>query len=63
MKYQSFPCFAALFALTLAWELTSLHAADETSLDTATIEAITGLKGFSNQTEGTFKDQPLAANY
>jgi hypothetical protein len=55
MKCQSFPCFAALFALTLAWELTSLHAADETSLDTATIEAITGLKGFSNQTEGTFK--------
>jgi hypothetical protein len=55
MKCQSFPCFAAVFALTLAWELTSLHATDEAALDTATIEAITGLKGVSNQTEGTFK--------
>jgi len=55
MKCQSFPCVAAVFALTLAWALTSLHAADEAALDTATIEAITGLKGVSNQTEGTFK--------
>lgn len=55
MKCQSFPCVAAVFALTLAWGLTSLHAADEAALDTATIEAITGLKGVSNQTEGTFK--------
>ena len=40
MKCQSFPFFAAVFALTLAWALTSSHAADETLLDTATIEAI-----------------------
>jgi hypothetical protein len=50
MKCQSFPFFGVLFALAL----TSLHAG-ETALDTATIEAITGLKGVSNQTEGTFK--------
>jgi hypothetical protein len=37
MKCQSFPCFATVFALTLAWGLTSLHAADETLLDAATI--------------------------
>jgi hypothetical protein len=55
MKCQSFPCVAAVFVLTLAWALTPSHAADETVLDTATIEAITGLKGVSNQTEGTFK--------
>jgi hypothetical protein len=55
MKCQSFPCVAAVFALTLAWALISSHAADETLLDTATIEAITGLNGVSNQTEGTFK--------
>jgi uncharacterized protein DUF1259 len=55
MKCQSFPCVAAVFALTLAWTLASSHAADETVLDTATIEAITGLKGVSDQTEGTFK--------
>jgi hypothetical protein len=55
MKCQSFPFFAAVFALTFAWGLTSLHAADEAALDTATIEAITGLKGVSNQKEGTFK--------
>jgi hypothetical protein len=55
MKCQSFPFFAAVFALTLAWGLSSLHAVGETVLDTATIEAITGLKGVSNQKEGTFK--------
>src|SRR5438132_9263396 len=55
MKCQSFPCVAAVFALALACGLTSLHAADEAALDTATIEATTGLKGVSNQTEGTFK--------
>ena len=55
MKCQSFPCVAAVFALALAWGLTSLHGADEAALDTATIEAITELKGVSNQTEGTFK--------
>ena len=55
MKCQSFPCVAAVFALTLAWGLTSSHGADEAALDTATIEAITGLKGVSSQTEGTFK--------
>jgi len=49
MKCQSFPCFATLFALTLAWELTSLHAADETSL-------AQGVKAAINT-------QPLAANY
>src|ERR1700731_3411999 len=54
MKCQSFPCVAVVFALTLTWGLISSHAADETVLDTATIEAITGLKGVSNQTEGTF---------
>jgi hypothetical protein len=31
------------------------HVTDETVLDTAAIEAITGLKGVSDQTEGTFK--------
>src|ERR1700674_5094454 len=51
MKCQSFPFFAVI----CAWGLSSLHAADETVLDTATIQAITGLKGVSNQTEGTFK--------
>ena len=55
MKCQSFPFFAAVFALTLSWGLTASHAADETLLDTATIEATTGLKGVSNQKEGTFK--------
>src|SRR4029077_2305497 len=55
MKCQSFPCVAAVFALALACGLTSLHAADEAALDTATIQAITGLKGVSNQKEGTFK--------
>jgi len=55
MKCQSFPCVAAVFALTLAWTLASSHATDETVLDTATIEAITGLKGVSDQTAGTFK--------
>jgi hypothetical protein len=54
MKCQSFPFFAPLLALTFASGLTALHAA-EAALDTATIEAITGLKGVSNQTEGTFK--------
>ena len=51
MKCQSFPFFAVI----CAWGLSSLHAADETVLDTATIQSITGLKGVSNQTEGTFK--------
>ena len=53
MKCQSFPCVAAVFALTLTWGLISSHVADETVLDTATIEAITGLNGVSNQTEWT----------
>jgi hypothetical protein len=47
MKCQSLPFFAAVFALTLSLGLSSLHAAGETVLDTATIEAITGLKGVS----------------
>ena len=55
MKCQSFPFFAAVFAVIFAWGLSSLHAADEAPLDTATIQAITGLKGVSNQKEGTFK--------
>jgi Domain of Unknown Function (DUF1259) len=55
MKCQFFPFFGVLFALAFAPGLTSLHAAGKTALDTATIEAITGLKGVSNQTEGTFK--------
>ena len=54
MKCQFFPFFAVLFALALA-PGTSLQAAGETALDTAAIEAITGLKGVSNQAEGTFK--------
>jgi hypothetical protein len=45
MKCQTFPFFAAVFALILSLGLSSLHAAGETVLDTATIEAITGLKG------------------
>jgi hypothetical protein len=49
MKCQSFPFLAAVFALTLRWALSSSQAADETALDTASIEAITGLKGLSNQ--------------
>lgn len=55
MKCQSFPFSAVVFALIFAWELSSLRAADEAALNTATIEAITGLKGVSNQKEGTFK--------
>jgi hypothetical protein len=55
MKCQSFPFCSAVFALTFAWGLSSLHAADEVAVDTATIQAITGLKGVSNQKEGTFK--------
>jgi hypothetical protein len=54
MKCQFFPFFGVLFALTSA-PGTSLHAAGETALDTATIETVTGLKGVSNQAEGTFK--------
>ena len=52
MKCQFFPFFGVLFALA---GLTSVSAAGETTLDTATIETITGLKGVSNQAEGTFK--------
>jgi hypothetical protein len=55
MKCQSFLFFAAVFALTFAWGLSSLHAADEAALDTATIQVITGPKGVSNQKEGTVK--------
>ena len=55
MKCQLFPIFGVLFALALAPGLTSVHAAGETALDTAAIEAITGLKGVSNQAEGTLK--------
>jgi len=55
MTCQSFPFCSAVFALTFAWGLSSLHAADEVAVDTATIQAITGLKGVSNQKEGTFK--------
>jgi hypothetical protein len=55
MKCQFSTFFGVLFALAFAPGLTSVHAAGETALDAATIEAITGLKGVSNQTEGTFK--------
>jgi hypothetical protein len=55
MKCQSFPFLAPVFAPAVNWGLSSLHATDETVLDTATIEAITGLNGVSNQTEWTFK--------
>jgi hypothetical protein len=55
MKCQLFPFFGVLFALAFAPGLIEVHAAGETALDTATIEAITGLKGASNQAEGTFK--------
>jgi hypothetical protein len=37
MKCPSFPFFAVI----CAWGLSSLHAADEAALDTATIQAIT----------------------
>lgn len=55
MKGQFFLFFGVLFGLAFAPGLTPVHAAGETSLDTASIEAITGLKGVSNQAEGTFK--------
>ena len=55
MKCQLFPFFGVLFALAFAPGLISVHAAGEPALDTATIEATTGLKGASNQAEGTFK--------
>jgi hypothetical protein len=55
MRCQLFPFFGVLSALAFAPALTSVHAAGETAMDTATIEAITGLKGVSNQAEGTFK--------
>ena len=55
MKFQLSPFFSVLFALAFAPAITSVDAAEETALDTATIEAITGLKGVSNHTEGTFK--------
>jgi hypothetical protein len=55
MKWHFFPFFSAFLALTFAPGLASVHAAGETALDTATIETITGLKGVSNQAEGTFK--------
>jgi hypothetical protein len=55
MKCQFFPFFGVLFALAFAPGLTSVHAAREAALDTGTIETITGLKGVSNQAEGTFK--------
>ena len=46
MKCQLFPLFGLFLGLTFAPGLTSVHAAGETALDTATIEAITGLKAF-----------------
>jgi hypothetical protein len=55
MKCQLFPFFGVLFAPAFALELISVHATGETALDTATIDAITGLKGASNQAERTFK--------
>jgi hypothetical protein len=55
MKCQLFPFFGVLFALAFAPGLTSVHAAEETALDTTSIEAVSGLKGVSNQAEGTFK--------
>src|ERR1700730_17486443 len=55
MKFQLSPFFGVLFAHAFVPALTSVDAAGETALDTATIAAITGLKGISNQTEGTFK--------
>jgi hypothetical protein len=55
MKCQLFPFFGVLFALAFAPGLIAVHAAGETALDTTTIESITGLKGVSNQAEGTFK--------
>jgi hypothetical protein len=55
MRCQLFPFFGVLSALAFAPTLTSVHAAGETPLDTAAIETITGLKGVSNQAEGTFK--------
>ncbi len=58
MWCQSFQFFAGLFALTFASGLTTLHAGDEAALDTGAIETITGLKGVSNQSEGTFKKFP-----
>jgi uncharacterized protein DUF1259 len=54
MKCQFFPFFGVLFALAFAPGITSVHAG-QTALDTAAIETISGLKGVSNQTEGTFK--------
>jgi hypothetical protein len=45
MKCQLFPFFGVFFELISAPGLTSVHAAGETALDTATIETITGLKG------------------
>jgi hypothetical protein len=55
MNCQFFRFLDVLFALAFAPGLTLLHAAADTALDTATIETITGLKGVSNQAEGTFK--------
>ena len=45
MKCQLFSFFGVLFLLAFTPGLTSVHATGETALDTATIEAITGLKG------------------
>jgi hypothetical protein len=55
MKCQLFPFFAVFFALAVPSGLTLVNAAGEPALDTATIEAVTGLKGILNQAEGTFK--------
>ena len=61
MKCQFFLFFGVLFGLAFAPGLTPVHAAGETALDTASIEAITGLKGVSNQAEGTFKVSKLCS--
>ena len=55
MNCQSFPRLAAVFVFAAPFALSSLHGADDATLDTATIESITGLKSVFNQSEKTFK--------
>jgi hypothetical protein len=54
MRRQSFLCFVGAWAI-IVHSGSAAEAAREVSLDTATIESITGLKGTLTENEGTFK--------
>ena len=59
MKCQSFSLFSTFVTAGLCigflWSSASITGAAEPGLETAKIEAITGLKGMLNEKESTFK--------